>query len=373
MPVSNEEKFDFLSKIAPFNHLPEDDLLKISSMTRVIVVPKGKNLFSQGDKTNNLYLLYSGTAEALVTHKEGEKEQGIRINLLKKGDFIGEISFLTQHVHSATIAAIDDCVFFEISGEGLFKELKFGLYKELTNIVISRLHNSNVKYMESTLKLLEKEAHARSSGVFFICILISLMLGDVTTYTASLLKVNLFSGIYNWTYLILILLPILFFIYKFKFSLHDFGVTRFNLKKSFIESIFISMGIILFTGFCFYLYGKFVDDVLWQRFINFKTSKVFELSFLIYIVHAYLQEFIARGVVQSSMKRFLLDKSGFASIFVTSTLFGVLHLQRGLIVVILAFLISVLFGIIYNRQRNLVGVSIIHFFTGAIAAQLTWI
>jgi len=79
-----------------------------------------------------------------------------------------------------------------------------------------------------------------------------------------------------------------------------------------------------------------------------------------YIPHCYIQEFMARSAIQGSLQKFLDDKSGWRSITVTASLFAIGHLYLGMKFALLTLAMSFLFGLIFVRRPNLVGVSLVH-------------
>ena len=90
-----------------------------------------------------------------------------------------------------------------------------------------------------------------------------------------------------------------------------------------------------------------------------------------YIVTAFVQEFLARGCVQSNLKRISASKHpARISIIMASLVFAVLHIHLGPVFMVGAALLSGILGIVYDRQDNIYGVWIIHWYAGTLAAVL---
>ncbi|MBN2255315.1 MAG: CPBP family intramembrane metalloprotease, partial [Deltaproteobacteria bacterium] len=97
----------------------------------------------------------------------------------------------------------------------------------------------------------------------------------------------------------------------------------------------------------------------------------FGISYITYIIVAPLQEFIARGTVQSTLERLFSGRHrGFLAILVTSLLFGSLHVYSSIPLAVSALLTSWLWGWMYNRQQTLAGVSLSHFLIGNAAGLM---
>lgn len=96
-----------------------------------------------------------------------------------------------------------------------------------------------------------------------------------------------------------------------------------------------------------------------------------DLLFILYLPVAILQEFLARGVIQTAIES-VLDpkKAAFWAIITAAALFGLVHIQLSVGVALAAFVCSIYWGYLYSRQKNLVGVSLSHFLIGDMAYVL---
>jgi len=89
MDDKNQELYDTL-----FSEMTPVEYLKISRAAKWEMVKAGQRIITQGMPVLDLYLIYNGTVDVLV-----DKEQ---IAELKDGEFVGEMSFLTEKVATAT-------------------------------------------------------------------------------------------------------------------------------------------------------------------------------------------------------------------------------------------------------------------------------
>lgn len=91
----------------------------------------------------------------------------------------------------------------------------------------------------------------------------------------------------------------------------------------------------------------------------------------IYIFTAFIQEFLARGVIQKSVKSLLHVKyQKQLSIFLTSLLFSLMHLPFGFYFMVGAFILSCALGVIFERQRDIWGCAVLHWGCGYLAMCL---
>ncbi len=149
----------------------------------------------------------------------------------------------------------------------------------------------------------------------------------------------------------------------------DFGLTFTGWKRSVIESLIVSGAFILLLVLIKYLCNRYFPGL-------FRETKLFDLSYfgftyITYLVVAPLQEFICRGAVQGTLEKILdLRYRGFFAVLVTTFLFGAVHMMSSLNLAVVSFVTGWLWGWMYHRQKNLVGVSLSHFLIGNISGLM---
>jgi len=89
MDDKNQELYDTL-----FSEMTPVEYLKISRAAKWEMVKSGQRIITQGMPVPDLYLIYNGTVDVIVDNEQ--------IAELKDGEFVGEMSFLTEKVATAT-------------------------------------------------------------------------------------------------------------------------------------------------------------------------------------------------------------------------------------------------------------------------------
>ena len=89
MDDKNQELYDTL-----FSEMTPVEYLKISRAAKWELVKSGQRIITQGMPVPDLYLIYNGTVDVIVDNEQ--------IAELKDGEFVGEMSFLTEKVATAT-------------------------------------------------------------------------------------------------------------------------------------------------------------------------------------------------------------------------------------------------------------------------------
>ena len=197
---------------------------------------------------------------------------------------------------------------------------------------------------------------------FFLYILGIYAIGTLANYLLNtyLKSINVYGEVFTWVYLFILLVPSLVAIRVMKIPLASLGVTLNNWKKSLGEGLVYSAGLLV-VGF----------GLVWvlRHFsvVPFKQTPFVWAGVLPYYFHSFLQELLARGVLQSSFERFFDDKKGIKAVLLTSIFGGMLHLHFGLLAVTITCVASLFFGAFYLRHHNLIGVTILHGTLGIFA------
>lgn len=165
----------------------------------------------------------------------------------------------------------------------------------------------------------------------------------------------------SWAFLLLLLVPIGWFVRRQPLPLRDLGLTTRGARESLREAALVAVGIAL-AAVALRL-GPALRGEPWLPWGSVGTYSrgEFALFLLAYGPHCLLQEFIARGVIQTSLERLLPPDAGpLAPVLVTSVLFGVFHLYVSPGFALTTFVVSALLGAFYARRRTLAGVTAVH-------------
>ncbi len=162
---------------------------------------------------------------------------------------------------------------------------------------------------------------------------------------------------------------VIIFIRLMRLPLKEFGVTLVGWKRSALESVAVSIVVIIMLAFFKYFMIQ-SGSTLFQESAIFNFG-YFGISYITYLLVAPMQEFIARGTMQGSLSLLLPGKnSGWLAVLVTSFLFGALHMSHSIALSISALITSLLWGWMYERHKTLVGVSLSHFLVGNAAGLM---
>ncbi|MEW5801154.1 MAG: cyclic nucleotide-binding domain-containing protein [bacterium] len=101
-----------LKEIKLFKDLSISELERIAEIARPQKFKVGETIIRENEIGKELYVVVDGSVRISKLVSTGEK---MTFTTLKKGSFFGELSLLTQKVHSATAEAVEDTQLMVIS------------------------------------------------------------------------------------------------------------------------------------------------------------------------------------------------------------------------------------------------------------------
>jgi|TARA_B100000035_G_scaffold250285_1_gene219243 hypothetical protein len=137
MDDRNEELYQTL-----FQQMTPVEYLKISKAAEWVTLKSGQRIITQGMPVPDLYLIYNGTVDVQVNGED--------IAQLKDGEFVGEMSFLTEKVATATCRVKYDAICL-VWKQREFKDLlkrNPSLYFTIQSLLSSQVSSNLVKSSE---------------------------------------------------------------------------------------------------------------------------------------------------------------------------------------------------------------------------------
>lgn len=100
-----------LKKLSLFKDLSDDELNKVSKIIRKVTYKKGRKIWEENAPEQGLHIIVSGKVKISRKTKEGDSQV---LAVLKKDNFIGELSLLDGRPHTASAEAVQSTVMFVI-------------------------------------------------------------------------------------------------------------------------------------------------------------------------------------------------------------------------------------------------------------------
>lgn len=409
-------KVDFIKSQAVFNDLTSEELELIADHLRLRIYESGSYIIREDELFQNLYFIERGEAEVVKLNKETRRE--FIIGELHQGDMFGEMAFVDAQPRSSSVRVIHgSAIVYEFSVDWDNAQMVPVYEKVLEKTVqvgVSRLRMINRDYVQNLKQQIKDIQEQNLFGYFFIFVVTIYNLSNLARYFISfdIKECNPFSLI--GFSLFLFLPTVIFLHYYMNYALVDFGVTFHGVKNTLKEVFSISIIGVLIAA---------IISIVWTGSLqlgNFFSylfrsccllSPIHLLTILLYI---FSLEFTVRGAIQTSLQRFLyiplangnfavvperqppvlkdrawfnfkqigtyllsfdlgalapskiLTKWGYSqrssrAVLLTATMMWPTSLPLGLDISFIKFLTDIFLGALFIRQKNLIGVVILHF------------
>lgn len=362
-----------------FHGIPDEEVLRTVPCFRFAVLQRGDVLMEEGfDNGSDLYLILEGKLEVIKkagmdSPQNGVPEQFI-IAQLNAGDCIGELGFIKGDRRSASVKSLTKSILLGLSPGNLHKlEIEYPgtstrMMKNMVGYVSERLKRTTENEVKALRIELQHSLQKSKANLFFsyvICLL--------CVYNLTLQITSNFASDVNRTSVVSAMIVIIFGVVLYlmtrqsKLPSKNYGLTTRNWKPALKESVMWSVLIVTVMVMTKWILIENVDKYQNLPLFDFDLDKKYlGFNFLLYGLHCPIQEFVARGVLQSSLARFFTGKNvTLRAILVSNALFSATHIHvMGGFLGIIVFVPGLFWGWLYSRHGNLIGVAASHIIIG---------
>jgi two-component system, sensor histidine kinase len=159
------KRFDWLSLLrrqSAFSILDEKhaEWLLTDAISSERVYDPGSLIFREGDEGDSVFLIGSGSAEAVLEAGSGPS---VLLSVMHEGETFGEMAFFEGKPRSATVRARDASIVLEIEGRALRRvvETRRDVQLEILLKVSERLRNKNEQLLALNLRAIESANRAK--------------------------------------------------------------------------------------------------------------------------------------------------------------------------------------------------------------------
>lgn len=320
------------------------------------------------------YVLLQGELEVI---KKDEKNQDTLLNKIYPTTIFGEGVFFDETKRTASVQARTESHVLVIH-----KALMDTLMEKDANsmrVFIQKIHVQTFQYLKKVNNhVLQLMSFQKNLSYFLINIIVYL-----SVYAILMPFLMHFIKTQNS---ILVTTPLVFFGVILLFirmqvqhiPLKLIGITKQNLKKSILEAFILSAVILLSWITLKYILihctERFADRPLfyftYNRLVEGKRLYMdiysYGATLIIYTIHAFFQEILARGSLQGLFQSLLPNRAAFWPIVLASLVFASAHSYFGLINVGFVFFQGLLWGKLYQRTENIFAPILSHILIGII-------
>ena len=142
---------------------PATFLATIGDGRKLVVAPKRKIVFAQGDPADSIFYLQKGKVKLTVVSKSGKEAT---IGIVSEGNFFGEGSLAGQRLRMGSAAAMTDCELLRVEKQSMMD----ALHREhaLSDVFVAYLLARNIRYEEDLVDQLFNSSEKRLARVLLL-------------------------------------------------------------------------------------------------------------------------------------------------------------------------------------------------------------
>ena len=330
----------------------------LGERSELISLTQGQALMLEGEVGDAAYLIIEGEAEV-----RSERSQN-PIGSAQAGSLLGELALEVGGLRTASVFAKTQLTAFKVAAVDYQQAVQ--ACPELRRLVAQKLYGQlSEKHQilqQQHQQLLQVQQEKKS--LTFLLVTLLLLLTSYALINSFL--VNTFQlpsqswimfGFSRVTELLAVLI-------LWKLARHsgltrrDMGLSLAGWKRALLESLALTLPALLLL----YLLAIYLADS-WSQPLGWDSSR-FDYSYVTYLLVAPLQEWIARGVFQSSLQKLLGEGKGWLAVLLASLVFATLHLHLNPLLALVSLISGLIWGGLFLRHRSLVGISVSHFLLG---------
>lgn len=142
---------------------PKMFLARIGTGRRIVSIPKGGTVFSQGEVCDAVFYIQAGRVKLTVVSKTGKEAT---IGIFDAGDFFGEDSLAIQRVRMATVTALTNCTLMRIEKKEMLKVLHS--QHDFSDMFVEYLLAKNFRYREDLIDQLFNSSEKRLARILLL-------------------------------------------------------------------------------------------------------------------------------------------------------------------------------------------------------------
>ncbi len=370
MPVvglGSKVRFELFDKLTP------TQVLCLKPLLQQVPFEAGDVIVHENEIGEALYLIVSGRLEV----SRGGGDQSFVLAELGPGQDFG-VAALGRAKRTATVRAVEPTILMTLHVsdlEVLSKNDPMGAYSALVRLQLEAQIESMREQGRAVVDALEAQldlSRMRSAQGSIMMLLVGLM----GAYAYGLRLMLELVGAEGESTLVtsggLAIASVIIFgvLRSTPYPMAAYGFTVQGWRKHVPEALLWTAAFLALVTLAKWVAIQTVPGLAGERLFHSYAFEEYGLATtllygLVYSLFCPVQEMIARGALQGSLHLFLTGRYvDIRAILLSTLLFGFMHLHLSLGFALIPLIPSVFWGVIYARQRSLLGVSISHIVVG---------
>ncbi len=167
---------EYLKIIPLFQGMTLEELKKLEKITKERSYKKGNVIISEGEKSENVFIIKSGKVKIFKTSNDGRE---IILDIKGKSKIFAEVTLFDNGLNPATVVAIENCIVLSISNDDLeviirenpdmalniIKVMSRRLKEAQSRVKNMAINDTYVRTAQTLLKLIDKYGVETENGV----------------------------------------------------------------------------------------------------------------------------------------------------------------------------------------------------------------
>ena len=217
-------------------------------------------------------------------------------------------------------------------------------------------------------EVLKKKRH--DAAVVFTCVVACVCLYLLLLATLDFLAINVPVKTLTQVINAMVFLFCIIIYRKTDFSREELGLKLLKPKATLVTSGLLAAAVVAALVLAKFLLLRIVPGFFAEN-LPFWNWKIGAYSWISYIFTCIIQEFLARSMIYGSIRKLFDGRNAVVgAILLSSLLFGAVHIAHGFMYMAAAIILLGALGGLYEKQRNIWGVALIHYVLGQAAVCL---
>ncbi len=370
---------DMVARSAVLQALPEERLEAFAAVARVqTFYNAGEVVVAEGDPSRDFYVVLEGE---VVICRGGE---GIELARMGPGATFGETALLDGGPRTATVMTAGPCRLLAIDGgerpDAAEAPWFAGFLEALAREATQRLQKTTDVALDALRREAAENQRRLAMGHFLMWIVVGMSLYTLSLgVTLSVTDNLMLASVCTNSVILVSIFAMWRMVSASPYPKSTFGlVINAGWKQEVVEALVWSAGLMLLATLTKWALVTFNPNlsgvpVFDSPFMG--TRPLRNLDYIIAVTYFLLspvQEMIARGCLQSSLTVFLEQRPLHVvqAIVLSNLIFAANHAHLSPWFTVMAFAPGIVWGVLYHRQKSLLGVAISHAIVGTYALKV---
>jgi CRP-like cAMP-binding protein/membrane protease YdiL (CAAX protease family) len=368
---------------ALFEDVTTAQMVELRSVGRERKFAPGELILREGAPDPFVYVLMDGVAHVTKTTSLGDGQ--MRIAELRPGDVLGELKIVDPQPSSASVIAATEVTALVMDLDTFAESptltaVRPILLRNVGRILAAKLRSTTGEGADAMQRELD-ESRARVHAGRFIVLIFTML----ATYQLAISALDLvpesarpLTSVLSFIFVIWAFIPVALSLRRSPFSLESYGLTTRNSGRIALQALIWTIPLLVVVVFLKLAWLRWAVSMPGQPL--FEPASVFEghpfdlgiylFAVGLYLIHAPLQELVARAGLQGTLQNFIPTLPGhinWKAIVISNLLFAASHSFIGFWFCVAAFVPGLFWGWMFAKQRSLVGVVVSHITVGVWA------